>query len=230
LQDWSEIVESAYAGCVVGNEAEMLKRGFALFAVSLLVTFGFAKDKKPALPAYVLNAKTVAVVIDPGAGISVDDPRANEDAQKDVEAALLSWGRFEPVQSRETADLIIVVRKGNGRMANETIPDAGQNNRIGMGTPGNNGGSAGGPRGPQSGMPDQSGLGAGQQSPSPQMEIGHADDSFVVYKGGDEKPLDTLPAWRYVGADGLSPRSVPAVAAFRKAIENAEKAAAAKKP
>jgi hypothetical protein len=205
----------------------MLKRGFTLFAVSLLVTFGFAKDKKPVLPAYVLSAKTVAVIIDPSAGISVEDPRANQDAQKDVEAALLSWGRFEPVLSRETADLIIVVRKGNGRITNETIPDARQNNRIG--TPSDNGGSVGGQRGPQSGIPDQSGI-PGQQFPGPQTEIGRADDSFVVYKGGDEKPLDKPPAWRYVGTDGLSPRSVPAVAAFRKAIENAEKAAAAKKP
>jgi hypothetical protein len=79
-------------------------------------------------------------------------------------------------------------------------------------------------------MPDQSGMGSGQQSPNPQLEIGRADDSFVVYKGGDEKPLDTPPAWRYVGTDGLSPRLVPAVTAFRKAVENAEKAAAAKKP
>jgi hypothetical protein len=180
LQGWSQIAESAYAKGVAAKEAEMLKRGFALFAVSLLVSFGFAKDKKPSLPAYVLSAKTVAVIIDPSTGISVDDPRANQDAQKDVEAALLSWGRFEPVQSRESADLIIVVRKGSGRMTNETVPDAGQNNRIGMGSPGNNGGSAGG-----RGMPDQSGMGGGQQSHNPQMEVGHAYDSFVVYKGGD---------------------------------------------
>ncbi len=226
MQGWSEIAESAYAYGVAAKEAEMLKRGFAVIAVSLLVSFGFAKDKKPPLPAYVLSSKTVAVIIDPSAGISVEDPRANEEAQKDVEAALLSWGRLEPVQSRETADLIIVVRKGNGRMTNETLPNAGQNNRIGMGAPGSNGGSVGGPRG----MPDQSGMGAGQQSPGPQMEIGHADDLFVVYKGGDEKPLDAAPAWRYVGTDGLSPRLVPAMAAFRKAVENAEKAAAAKKP
>jgi hypothetical protein len=205
----------------------MLKRASALFAVSLLVTLGFAKDKKNALPAYVLSAKTVAVIIDPIAGISIDNPRANEDAQKDVEAALLSWGRFEPVMSTKTADLIIVLRRGNGRMMNETMPDP-RIDRPGVITPTDNGGSMGGQRGPQPGMPGGPGMGSGQQSPNSQ--IGQADDSFVVYKGGEEKPLDTAPAWRYMAMDGLSPHSVPAVAAFRKAVENAEKAAAEKKP
>jgi hypothetical protein len=226
---WSEVAESAYSNGVVAKESEMLKRASTLFAVCLLVTLGFAKDKKATLPAYVLSAKTVAVIIDPGAGISVDDPRANQDAQKDVEAALLDWGRFEPVQSRQTADLIIVLRKGNGRMMNE-IPDPRQNNRVGMGSPTDNGVPMGGQNGPQPGMSGPTGMGSGPQSPSPQTEIGQADDSFVVYKGGDERPLNTPPAWRYVGAEGLSPHSVPAVAAFRKAVENAEKAAAAKKP
>jgi hypothetical protein len=211
------------------KEAEMLKRASTLFAVSLLVTLGFAKDKKNTLPAYVLSAKTVAVIVDPNAGISVDDPRANQDAQKDVEAALLNWGRFEPVQSRQTADLIIVLRKGNGRMMNE-IPDPRQNNRVGGVNPTDNEVPMGGQNGPRPGMSGQPGMGSGQQPPSPQTEIGQADDSFVVYKGGDERPLETPLAWRYLGADGLSPHSVPAVAAFRKAVENAEKAAAAKKP
>jgi hypothetical protein len=207
----------------------MLKRVSALFAVSLLVTLGFAKDKKNALPAYVLSAKTVAIIIDPTAGISIDNPRANEEAQKDVEAALLSWGRFEPVMSPQTADLIIVLRKGSGRMMNETMPDPG-NDRVGI-TPTGNGGSMGGQRGPQPGMSGGGpGMGPGQQSPNSQTEIGQADDWFVVYKGGEEKPLDTPPAWRYVAMDALSPHVVPAVAVFRKAVENAEKATAAKKP
>ena len=207
----------------------MLKRASTLLAVSLLVTLGFAKDKKNTLPGYVLSAKTVAVMIDPNAGISIDDPRANQDAQKDVETALLNWGRFDPVVSTQMADLIIVLRKGNGRMTNQTIPDPRQNDRAGVITPSDNGVSMGGQHGPQPGISGP-GMGSGQQPPSPQTEIGQADDSFVVYRGGDEKPLDTPPAWRYVAMDALSPHSVPAVAAFRKAVENAEKAAAAKKP
>jgi hypothetical protein len=212
----------------VAKEAEMLKRTSVLFAVSLLVTFGFAKDKKATLPAYVLSARTVTVIIDPNAGISIDDPRANQDAQKDVETALLNWGRFDPVMSSRNADLIIVVRRGNGRLAQETIGDPRQNARIGAVNPSDNGIATAGQRGPQPSLSDDAGIGPAQ-SPHPQMEVGQTEDSFAVYKGGDDRPLDSAPAFRYVARDGLSPHSVPAVGVFRKAVENAEKAAA-KKP
>jgi len=105
----------------------MVKRASAVFLLSLLATCGFAKDKtKNILPAYVLQAKTVAVVIDPSAGISIDDPRANEMAQKDVEAAFLKWGRFDPVSDPKTADLIVMVRKGNSHLMDDTMPDLGK--------------------------------------------------------------------------------------------------------
>jgi hypothetical protein len=48
----------------------------------------------------------------------------------------------------------------------------------------------------------------------------------VVYEGGGDRPLDRAPAWRYIAKDGLMPHSVPAVDAFRKAVADAEKAAA----
>ena len=205
----------------------MPKRAFTLFAVSLLVTCAFAKDKtKTILPAYVLHAQTVAVIIEPGAGMSIDDPRANQVAQKDVEAALLKWGRFEPVLSTQSADLIIVVRKGSGRLVDQTIPDPRQNNRAGVINPTDNGVSAGAQHGPQPGLSGEPDLGSNQGSPHPQTEIGEAADSFVVYKGGVEKPLEASPVWRYVAKDGLSPHLVPAVAAFRKAVADADKAAA----
>jgi hypothetical protein len=210
----------------------MLRLLSALFALCLLVSFGLAKDKtKSILPAYVLRARTVAVIIAPGAGVSIDDPQANQVAQKDVETALLNWGRFDPVLATQSADLIIVVRKGHARAVDETIPNPRQSNRAGVINPYDNGISVGGQHGPRPVSPDGSASDSGpSQAPEgPQTEIGGAEDSFAVYEGGVKNPLDAPPAWRYVAKDGLLPHSVPAVAAFKKAVADAEKAAA-KKP
>jgi len=210
----------------------MYTRASGLVAVVLLaVSPSFAKDKtKPTLPPYVLTARTVAVVVDPDAGMSVDNPQANQIAQKDVETALLNWGRFDPTISTQVADLIIVVRKGHGRLVDETIPDPRQNSRAGVINPTDNGISVGAQHGSQSNPSSASTSNfPASQSPS-QTEIGAVDDSFVVYKGGGVgNPLDSPPAWRYVAKDGLRPHNVPAVDAFRKAVAEAEKAAA-KKP
>lgn len=197
----------------------MLKCASGLVAVCLLVTFGFAKEKKNALPAYVLHAHTVAVIIDPEAAMTINGPQANQEAKRDVEAALLKWGRFEPVEDTRSADLIIVVRRGNGRLADDMMDDPRQNSRPGGINPRNNGGPQNGPAADASGQP---GLGTRQQAQT-EMEV---DDSFIVYQGGVEHPLAGTPAWRYMARDGLSPISVPAVASFRKTVENADKAAA----
>jgi len=58
-----------------------------------VIPFAPAKDKKEILPADVLEAKTVLVVIDPNAGISSSSPNENRTAQEDVEKALMNWGR-----------------------------------------------------------------------------------------------------------------------------------------
>jgi hypothetical protein len=205
----------------------MYKRVSVLVAVVLIaVSLGFAKDKtKATLPAYVLRAQTVTIMVDPDAGISVDNPLADQTAQKDVETAMLRWGRLNPVLSPQLADLIIVVRKGNGRVVDQTIPDPRQNNRPGSITQADNGISIGAQHGGAQQNPSAS------PTPAPsQTEIGTMYDSFAVYEGHVANPLDNPPAWRYVAMEALHSHDVPAVGEFRKAIAEAEKAAAAKKP
>jgi hypothetical protein len=210
--------------------------------LSTLVTVGLlaaapvlAKSKDKTLPPYILQAHTVAVIIDPAAGVDPEDPQANRVAQSDVETALMNWGRFQRVMGTQGADLIIVIRRGHGRLVDGTIADPTQNNRPGAINATDNGMGVG-VQNPsrQPNMGDPNGPGSQTQprpAAHPQMEIGGGDDSFVVFDGTVARPLDGVPGWRYMAPDGLRPHSVPAVEEFRKAVAAAERAAAAgKKP
>jgi hypothetical protein len=212
----------------------MPRRLYLLGVAGLLIAGPvLAKSKgDKVLPPYFLTAHTVAVIIDPSAGIDPEDPRANEVARTDVEAALLNWGRYLPVMSTEGADLVIVIRKGHGRLVDSTISDPGQNNRPGAITPTDNGVGLGAQNGrpPSSGGGLPSGVGPQSpqsQAPRPQTEIGGSNDSFLVFDGKVARPLDGSPGWRYLGQDGLRPHNVPAVDEFRRAVDAADKAAAA---
>ena len=210
----------------------MPNRASVLVAMTLLMApLGFAKDKKPPLPLSVVHAKTVAVLIDPEAGVSIDDPRANQIAQKDVEVALLNWGRYETLLDTQTADLIIVVRKGHGHPVDETISDSRQNSRPGVINPTDNGVALGAQRGrtPGSVLDPSNPASNNPDSAHPQAEIGDSDDSFLIYQGGVPNPLGNPPIWRYVAKDGLHSHNVPAVDQFRKAVVDTEKLEA-KKP
>ena len=220
----------------------MKNRLSTLATMGLLIAVpGLAKSKDKPLPPYILQAHTVAVIVDPSAGIDPEDPRANQVAQKDVETALMNWGRFQPVMSAAEADMIIVIRKGHGRLADATIRDPRQNDRAGVINPTDNGMGVGGQRGPQPNMGGSDGARYPQgatpspgsqlppqtQAPTPQLEVGGADDWFMVYEGKVAKPLNGTPGWRYTAPDGLHSHNVPAVDAFRKAVAAGEKAAAA---
>jgi hypothetical protein len=196
----------------------------SLLLVCCLIAAGKSK-KKVLLPADVLEAKSVLVVIDPDAGVSVDAPMANRNAQQDVEKALMDWGRFTMAPNASTADLVISVRKGNGKMAQQTVGGIPVNNRpvileptdsgIGMGGHTGNPGQIGDPTNPQ------------PRTPSPQEEVGQSQDMFVVYRGRRDDALDSPAVWRYSAKDALRSPGVPAVEAFRKLIAEAEKQQAA---
>ena len=174
--------------------------------------------KKQLLPDYVLRANTVLVVIRPDAGEPLTNPSANRTAQDSVEKALTDWGRFRLVMEEQTADLIIAVAKGHA--GGPTINGAPSDNRPVIIQPSDGniriGGQQGRPPGPDLDGPPDRGPRIGNQ-------IGAAEDTFEVYRGGVERPLDTSPLWRYMGKGALDGPRVAAVEQFRKAVSESEK-------
>lgn len=218
-------------GCSMASSCS-LKCVCLVFAATALMPAALAKDKGPVLPIYVLQARTVAVVIDPDAGRSLSDPNANETAQKDVETALLKWGRFKTELSPSEADIVIVVRKGTGKLADATVNDPRQNRRPGSITSTDGAVSVGVQHGQPPPQPGNVPAEPQMSDPElhPQAEIGNRDDSFVVYQGHTDEAANGVPAWRYVHKNALHSHDVPAVDEFRKAVEIAAKQAAQKKP
>jgi hypothetical protein len=182
---------------------------------------GGKNKKKFLLPADVLKARTVLVLIDPNAGVPLDAPNANRKAQEDVENALMNWGRFSMAMNISNADLIIVVRKGDGKIVEPTVGGVPVNNRPIMAESTDSAVRMGGQRGNPSQAGDPSA--PGSQGPHPQMEAGQPEDSFAVYRGGRDNPLDASAVWRYSATDALRSPGVPAVDAFRKLLLEAEK-------
>jgi len=190
----------------------------------IVIPLAPAKDKKETLPAYVLEAKTVLVVIDPNAGISSSNPNENRTAQEDVEKALMNWGRFSPTLDASDADLVISVRRGPGKAVSNTIGGVPNDRPIIM-EPTDSSIRIG----VQQGTPAAVTADSPPPAPRPQTEIGLTEDTFIVYRGRVDYPLDNPPVWRYVAKDGLSSPSVPAVAQFQKVIEQTEKELAQKR-
>ncbi len=199
-----------------------------LALLSVLTAPLSAKDKKKqSLPDFVLNASTFVVVIEPDAGEPLDDPSANATARDNVEKALMDWGRLHPMMDGQQADLVIAVRRGSEK-AMPTIKGGPIDQRGGVMQPTDGGIRVGGQMGQ---APPVSRGGDPQTGPHIGKEIGSSDDSFAVYRGGVEYPLDSAAVWRYTGKDCLRAPKVSAVEEFRKAIaETEQQRQAAKKP
>ena len=200
--------------------------GTATIAVSSLVIsagLASAKKEKVHLPDYVLNAKTVLVVILPDAGEPMDDPSANRKAQEEVEKAFMKWGRYRLALDKDTTDLVIGVRKGTGKGANPTINGGPVDTRPATIEKTDNQKRVAVQQGRP---PDLTQQGAPTGPAHIGMEAGAEDDTFMVFIGGAlQFPMDNPPVWNYVGKNALKPPRVEAVEEFRKAVEESEKAA-----
>ena len=176
-----------------------LRKFFTVTAIILCSALASGK-KKAVLPADVLHARTLLVIVDPSAGVDVENPNSNRIARADVEKALDQWGRFTLVQDGSTADLVITVRKGNGKWIQRTIGGTPVN-----GTPPVTGDSTSTPTesttragvGWGRRLPnDPSNAGTQPSTPAPQIEGGSPQDMFVVYRGNsgsadpNRSPLD----------------------------------------
>jgi len=198
----------------------------ALCSLLLLIPQVNAKNKnKTILPDYVLKARTVLVVVAPEAETSLLNPNENRTAQADVEKALMRWGRYTPVLQAGSADLVVAVRRGNKASAlNPTIDGAPRDDRpvVVEGTDGAT--HIGIQQGRPAGATDP-GLAPQSSGPGLSTQVGAAEDSFEVYRGGVADALDSPPVWRYMAKDALRSPTVPAVDQFRKIVEQAEKEA-----
>jgi hypothetical protein len=214
-----------------GRKIQKMARvvGTAMIAVSLLaISAGVAsaqKKDKVHLPDYVLNAKTVVVVILPDAGEPMDDPFANRKAQEEVEKAFMKWERYRLALDKNTADLVIGVRKGTGKHANPTINGGPVDTRPATIEITDNQKRVGVQQGRP---PDLTQQGAPTERARTGMEAGAEDDTFMVFQGGVQYPIDNPPVWMYLAKDGLKPPRVVAVEEFRKVVEASDKASAQK--
>ena len=211
----------------------MLKREGLVVSVLLTCLAGSAKDKKKsALPVDILQAQTVLVVVDPNAGMDIQDPNANRIAQQDVEKALMKWGRFSLAMDASTADLVITVSKGNGKLVQPTIGGVPNNNRPVIMEPTDSGGRIGGRQGNNGNPGDPSNPQSGPPDPHPEIAMGRSEDMFVVYRNNKNDPqyapLDSAAVWRYTSRDALHSPDVPAVDEFRNVIAQSEKQLAGK--
>jgi hypothetical protein len=204
-----------------------IRKGLMVSLLVLWCLVGTAKDKKKnLLPADIVEARTVLVMVDPNAGMVAENPDANRMAREDVEKALMRWGRYSLVTEPWNADLVITVKKGSGKVAQPTIGGVPMNNDPVVMEPGDSGGRIGG----RQGNPQVLGGPANPQTggPRPQVEMGESQDMFVVYRGNKENPsgspFEAPAVWRYSATDALASPEVPAVDLFRDVISKSEKA------
>ena len=207
----------------------MRVRVLLLFAgIVVLASCVVAKKKeKQVLPDAVLRAQTVFVVIQPDAKEPLTEPNANLKAQKAVEEALMKWGKFR-LALDTTADIVISVQKGTGKVMSPTISGGPVDSR-----PGDVEGDASQIRimGQKGHPPDTTSISANDPNANDRAQTGTqaggSEDVLRLFIGGAVGyPLDHAPVWTYSRKDALKGPEVAAVTELKKVLEESEKVAA----
>jgi len=189
----------------------------------LVLPLDAKNKKKQVLSDDVLRAQRVLVVVHPDASEGVTQPWGNHYALDEVERAIRKWGRFELVMDPQAADLVIAIRKGNKR--GPVISHSPLDTRPTIYQPGIPDANIG--QAPQPGRPPDLTQplpgDSGNRSPQLGSQMISSDDTFEVYRGRREYPLDAPAVWRYIAKDSLNPPQVAAVEQFRKVFEESEK-------
>jgi hypothetical protein len=184
-----------------------------VFFLSLLSVFqADAKNKKKqAVPDDVLEAQTALLVISADTRAPLTNETDVQAIRDDLEKAFTKWDRFRIVHS-PTADLVIVAHQGHVEAPEILAPPLEDRSVFHL----NNGNPTLDPNSPGAPTP----RGSAQRTAN---ELRLEEDTFEVYRGGVDHPLDASPVWQYRAKLALHGPKVAAVEHFRKAIDESEK-------
>ncbi len=203
-----------------------------VFLLCLFSPFAVSKKKdKPVVPEILLRAQTVVVLIQAEVGEPMNDPTANSKAREEVEKALMRWGRYRLVQETSSADIVVRVKKGSDKAATPTINGGPVDSRPVTVESTDNAIRIGAKQGhPTDGSQQIPEAISTDGRAHPGVEAGPSEDTFQVYIGGESYRPYSASIWSYRAKNALQAPEVVAVQQFRKAITDAEKAAAQKQP
>jgi hypothetical protein len=186
-----------------------IRRTTVFFLLVLFVCQSAAKDKKH-LPDELLTAKTFAIVVDVDSHEVATNPNIQETLQKELETAIVNWGRYR-LAPRATADLLIVAHMGHVNPPSVTSrPDKPEWTNPNTGP------------GPYPGTPGMRnpGLGAPDRDAA---RLRSEEDSFEVYPAKTANLTEAARLWQYRAALALRGPKIAAIEKFRKAIDASEK-------
>lgn len=196
----------------------MKPRTGCVLSLLLLLTI-LLSAKNDDLPAEVLKAHSIRIVISQHDGKQLNDPTADSNAERAVEKALSDWGRFVIVEG--DADLVIAVHAGTDKLVSPTVEDGSADTRASIET------ADGrikvfGQQGRAPVISDSPTVDPKHTGPHLGKQAGPVKDSLEVYDGVAYRS-DSVPIWRYAAKNALKEPDVIAVQQFRKAVAASEK-------